>query len=220
MYSPQQLHAEVIHRLGLALHSHVESKRDRIPDLRVEVATFEEHEHLIPSLVALLSREGRRGTKGMTMDGPNPEGSWEDAIRFDISREAAVVMYRADDDDVIGWGTLAPWEVDEDTRVVEFCAATVDDPYRGMGMGKLLVDARELLAVQHFAPEGYLPLAFCNDASARLYNRDLWDELPWEMYRRYPPPVVCKAECQVSPRYCDCTVLAMALDRLPTLLGI
>lgn len=182
----------------------------RYPDLTVAVAEPEEHEAFLPAVAELLARERERGTKGMT-SWPGEPGAVIQQLAQELETGRAVLIHTADE--LIGYGTLAPWEVAEG-RVVEFCSAVVDEAFRGQGFGRLLVDAREILAVENYVPEGFQPLAFCNENSARIYNPELWYPVPWESYRVYPVPVVCRPECQFDRESCDCLVLAMDLERL------
>jgi GNAT superfamily N-acetyltransferase len=206
----------ILDHLRGALARAMDAHRDRHPDLVVETGSLEAHARFIPAVAELLSREERRGTKGMSGSSLSPRDRFRH-IAYELEASTAVLL--RDGEELIGYATLALWEVDEG-RVVEFCSAVIDDPFRGTGFGRVLVDAREIVAVEKFVPGGYQPVAFCNSSSARIYNRELWAETPWEWYSRYPVPVVCRPACRADRFSCDCTVLAMNLERLAELAGV
>lgn len=208
-------HGQILSLLKDSLWRSLESYRGRLPGLSVEVGDPDDHRAFVPAIAELMAREESRGTKGMS-GGVGHPGELITRAQIDLEQGTSVLLRTADE--LVGFATIAPWEV-ENSRLVEFCSAVVDDPFRGMGLGRLLVDAREVLVLEELIPAGYQPIAFCNSASARIYNRDFWQQVPWEWYRRYPPPVTCKAECQWDQRSCDCTVLALDLDRIASLVG-
>lgn len=206
----------VVQFLEDALDESLERYRGRFPDIVVEVGSLERHQRFIPAIGELLRREDARGTKGMS--GRNQAVTDMHAqVAWELQNGSAVLV--REHDELFGYATLGPWEVPEG-RVVEFCSAVVDEDFRGMGFGRVLVDAREILTLASFVPQGYQPIAFCNESSARIYNRTLWEQAPWEWYRRYPEPVVCRSECQWNRHACDCLVLVMNLERLAMLAGL
>ena len=209
-------HGRVVDFMEEALEQSLDRYRHRFPSISVEVGSFERHEHFIPAIAELMRREDARGTKGMS----NRNQSAEDIagqIAWELRSEKAVLVL--EHEELFGYATLATWE-GEPGKLTEFCSAVVDETFRGMGLGRILVDAREILAVAHLVPQGYQPIAFCNESSARIYNRDLWTQAPWEWYRRYPPPITCKAECSWDRDACDCVVLLMDLEKLAVMAGV
>jgi len=210
-------HRHLLSFMHEALDQSLNRYRERFPAISVEVASVDAHAPFIPAIAELLRREDVRGTKGMSGGGTQNLEDVHNQIAWEMQNSRAVLV--REHDELFGYATLGPWEVPEG-RVIEFCSAVVDEDYRGLGLGRVLVDAREILAVARYAPEGYQPIAFCNQNSARIYNRDLWVQAPWEWYSRYPTPVVCHPECQLSPDHCDCLVLVMELGRLAAMAGI
>lgn len=188
--------------------------RGRLPRITVEVAEPEKHGDFVPPIAELLVRENERGTKGMSGSGARREDQQRQVLAA-MADEQAVIVYC--ENELIGYASFHPWNVDG-ASFLEFSSAVVDDPFRGAGFGRVLVDAREILAVESYMPAGYQPIAFCNQLSARIYNRDFWAELPWESYHHLPWPAVCRPECQSDRRSCDCTVLALDAYRLIGLL--
>lgn len=200
-----------------ALDQSLDRFRGRFPHISVEIANVDRHGHFIPAIAELLRREEVRGTKGMSSGAAQNPDDVHGHIAWEMQNARAVLVREGDE--LFGYATLGPWEVPEG-RVIEFCSAVVDEDFRGLGLGRVLVDAREILAVSQYLPDGYQPIAFCNQNSARIYNRDLWVQAPWDWYSRYPVPVVCNPECQVSPHHCDCLVLVMDVRRLAEFSGL
>lgn len=209
-------HARVVAFMEEALERSLDRYREQFPHIGVEVGSFERHERFIPAIAELMRREDARGTKGMSNRNQSMQAMSEQ-ISWELGNGRAVLLL--EHDELFGYATLATWEND-DAKLTEFCSAVVDETFRGLGMGRVLVDAREILAVAQLVPQGYRPIAFCNAASARIYNRDLWFQAPWEWYRGYPPPITCKTECSWDRVACDCVVLMMDLEKLAELAGV
>ncbi|MFM7204049.1 MAG: GNAT family N-acetyltransferase [Myxococcota bacterium] len=210
------VHSHLIQFLESALEQSLEQYRARFPHITVELGSFEQHEVFIPAIAELLRREDARGTKGMSGRNQSVQ-DMGGQVAWELQTRKAVLV--REHDELFGYATLGTWETSEG-RVLEFCSAVVDEQFRGLGFGRILVDAREILSVAEYLPQGYQPMAFCNQSSARIYNLDLWKQASWEWYRRFPPPVVCKAECQWNRQACDCVVLAMDVGRLGELAGL
>lgn len=188
----------------------VSDYQSKILGVTVELATIEEHEAFIPSIMELLSREEYRGTQGMTGHLMSEQQHYLH-ISQEFLQEQAFIVYAGKE--LIGYATIALWDF-EDSSFVEFCSAVVDDEFRGMGFGRLLVDARELVVVERYIPQGYRPVAFCNNNSAKIYNENLWNRVDWEEYRHLTPPLLCSTSCERKKDDCHCIVLSMDIDWL------